>query len=103
MSAFSAAVDAIFADANMAVAAVYTPPGGGAAVPCRVMRNRRDQEFSAIEVGRPISSGDVIDVRASEVTPLGGGAFTIGAETLTIVSDPVTLDPDRLIWTCNVK
>jgi len=95
------AVDAVFA--AFGKAATYTPPGGGAATACTVIKDARDREPSGFS-GRPILQGTVIEVRKSEIAaPAKGGAFVVGAENLVIKSDPEAEDPDRLVWTCTVK
>lgn len=43
----------------------------------------------------------VVEVRKSELAnPEKGGVFTVGAETLKIVSAPRIEDPHGLVWTC---
>jgi hypothetical protein len=42
MTAFDRAAAALAADANLSEAARYLPAGGGAAIPCRVIRYQRD-------------------------------------------------------------
>jgi hypothetical protein len=78
----------------------YTPPGGPA-IPCLVIPNQGDRKVPGFS-GQPIAEGHTFDVRASEVTPVRDGVFTIDGEELTVLGDPVTNDPDRLVWTCTV-
>ena len=94
------AINAVFAARGRA--ASYAPPGGGSSSPCTVIDDSRDRQAAA-GLGRPVTRGNVLKVRKAEVdAPAKGGTFTIGAETLKIVGDPVTEDAARLIWTCTV-
>lgn len=94
-------------------AASYTPPGGSAVSPITVIQDQRDLDLSGFS-GRPMMQGDVIEVRKSEVAaPVAGGVFVPGvlvsgvfvpgATSYTIVGDPKSEDPDRLVWTCVVR
>lgn len=99
MNAFSAAIDAIFADPNMAADAVYRAGGLGAGVPCRVILTRPDLQ-SSFGDARINSETTMLDVRASEVTaPAAGDTITLGAEVLVIQGDPLR-DRERLAWKC---
>ena len=98
------AVDASYA--VWGVAATYTPPGGGSAVSCIVIKDARDRHASTSR-GRPVMKGTTLTVRRSEVAlPQKGGSFllTAMAESLTVQGDPVTpeADTERLEWVCTV-
>ncbi|KAB2937388.1 hypothetical protein [Hyphomicrobium sp.] len=98
------AVDASYA--VWGVAATYTPPGGGSAVSCLVIKDARDRHASAPR-GQPVMKGTTLAVRRSEIAlPRKGGTFdlTATAESLTVQGDPVTreADPERLEWVCTV-
>jgi len=97
MNAFAAAMDAIFADANMAVEATWTPQGGGA-VPVRVIRQAPD-EMTTFGAARILSDTTIIDVRVSEMTSVKSrDTIIIGADTFTVQGEPKR-DRERLIWT----
>lgn len=84
---------------NLAVDAVYTPPGGKG-VACRIMPRRPDEtaEFGG---SKPVVGSVVIEVRASEVAaPARGGTFTVGEMAYTVGAVRRQPDPDRLIWRC---
>lgn len=101
MTAFDDAIDTLFGDANLGVAATYTPPSGPIISGIRVIHARQDRELQTF--GQPFMRGDVIEVRASDVAnPQKDGVFTIAGETFTIASDPMMDDPDRLVWKCTV-
>jgi hypothetical protein len=101
-TAFDAALRRVFADRNIGSDAVYTPPGGGAPVPCRVVKRHGDRPVAFSEA-QPVGRATFIDVLAEAVTPARRGAFTIGGIVYTIVGDPVSEDQDRAIWTCVVR
>ena len=97
MTAFAAAMDAIFADINMATEATWTPQGG-APLPVRVIRKAPD-ELTTFGAARILSDTTIIDVRVSEMpTPKPGDTIIIGADTFTIQGEP-RRDSERLIWT----
>lgn len=90
----------------------YTPPGGSASAPVRIVAKSADRVVAFGE-GRPFAEGTVIEVRASEVSaPVTGGAFTPGklvdgvfvpgSVSYAIIGDPEQLDDLRLVWTCRV-
>jgi len=97
MSAFAAAMDAIFADQNMAAEATWTPQGG-APMPVRVIRKAPD-ELTTFGAARILSDTTIVDVRVSEMpSPKPGDAIIIGADTFTIQGE-AKRDRERLIWT----
>lgn len=97
MNAFSAAMDAIFDDPNMAVDAFWEVAGVPPMVPCRLMLKRPDDvmEFG----GAVIVSGTIlVDVRVSEIAaPAAGDVVTIGAERFRVQGKP-RRDRERLVW-----
>lgn len=99
MLAFSAAVNAIFADPNMAVDAIYRPRFGGAGVACRVILTKPDvlNDFG----GATVVSGTLrVDIRASDVpAPEEGARIVMGTDTVVIHGDPVR-DRLGLVWQC---
>jgi hypothetical protein len=106
MAVESASDRATFFNVNeFALAASYTPPGGGAAVACAILFDQADQEIGFGD-GRPVTSGKTVTVAADQVAaPARGGIFTITAtgEALKVLDDPTTADPDRKIWICTVR
>ncbi|NOX73483.1 MAG: hypothetical protein GXP03_07635 [Alphaproteobacteria bacterium] len=97
MSAFAAAMDAIFQDQNMAVEATWTPQGG-VPLPVRVIRKAPD-ELTSFGAARILSDTTLIDVRVSSEMPSvkSGDTIIIGADTFTIQGEPKR-DRERLIW-----
>jgi len=97
MTAFAAAMDAIFMDANMAADATWTPQGG-ATMPVRVIRKAPD-EMTTFGAARILSDTTLVDVRVAEMaTPKPGDTIIIAPDTFTIQGEPKR-DRERLIWT----
>lgn len=99
MLAFSIAVDAIFADPNMAVDAIYRPRFGGADIPCRVILTKPDAvtDYGATSI---VSGTLRVDIRASDVAkPEDGARIVMGAETVVIHGEPIR-DRLGLVWQC---
>jgi hypothetical protein len=101
MTAFSAAMDAIFADANMAADALWFEQGFGPGTACRVIRRAPD-EVSDFGQGRFRSETTTVYVRVSDVaTPMAGDLLTIGTEQFRVQGDPLR-DAERLVWSLNL-
>jgi len=97
MNPFAAAMDAIFADANMAADATWTAQGG-APLPVRVIRKAPD-EMATFGAARILSDTTLVDVRVSDMpTPKPGDTIIIGPDTFTLQGEPKR-DRERLIWT----
>jgi len=97
MSAFAAALDALFADVNLGLDATWYP-AGGAPVPVRVIRKAPD-EVTAFGAAQILSEATLVDARVSEMAnPRPGDGISIGTDTFTIQGEPKR-DRDRLLWT----
>jgi hypothetical protein len=99
MTAFSAAIAAIFADANMAADATWRVGGLAPDLPCRVILTRPDLGATFGDA-RITSETTMLDVRVSEIAaPAAGDTVTIAGEVLVIQGEPVR-DRERLAWKC---
>ena len=97
MTAFSAAMRAIFRDPHMAVDAAYRAAGVGAPVALRVVRRTPD-EVASFGSSRILTDTMLIDVLVSDLATVAvGDSFGI-AGTLWTVSAAPQRDRDRLIW-----
>ena len=97
MTAFAAAMDALFADVNMAVDATWYP-AGGAPQPIRVICKAPD-EVTSFRSAQVLSETTLVDMRVAEMAnPRPGDGISIGAENFTIQGEPKR-DRDRLLWT----
>ena len=100
MIPFSAAVDTVFA--RFGVDAVYTPDGGGA-VNVRVI-TRSPDEIVGFGDTRIHTETALFEVRSSEVAaPQPGDRLTVEGAEYVIQGEPERRDPDRLIWTLDVR
>lgn len=102
MNAFSAAIDAIFADPNMAADALWLQGGASPGVPVRVVFRAPDEvtEFGAARIQQATTT---IDVRVSDVTkPTVSDRFSIGGEFFTVQGTP-RRDVRRLMWTVDLR
>lgn len=99
MDAFAAAIDAVFADLNIARDARWRASGEGAGVIVRVISKRPDQaaNFGDSRVMLPTM---LVDVRRSQVAaPASGDTVEMDSETFEVIATPV-IDSLRLVWTC---
>jgi hypothetical protein len=102
MSAFTAAIDALFADPNLALAAVYRSGGASPGVPVRVILRRPDQ-IVAYGDTRIVSETVSIDIRMSDVAaPRAADSIEADGTIYLIQGEPVR-DPERLVWTINAR
>ena len=101
MSAFAAAVGALFADPNIGRDAVYFADGG---VPqlVRVVARRADA-ITDFGDARLWSETTRIDLRVAEVpTPRPGDRIEIDGEAFLIQGEPIR-DRERLVWTVDLR
>ena len=100
MTVFAGAVDAAFA--ALGIDATYTP-AAGEPVPVRVIARRPDTIVGFGET-RIHTETAAFEVRASEVgAPRPGDQLTVGGETSVVQGEPERRDPDRLVWTLDVR
>jgi hypothetical protein len=101
MNAFAAAMDAIFADANMAVEATWTPGGVGPATPVSLIRKAPD-ELTEFGAARILSDTLIVDIRVSEAPGFAAGdMIDIGGVPYTVQGEPQR-DREQLIWTAEL-
>lgn len=102
MSVFTEAIDALFADANLGLEAIWRPGGTGPGIPVRTILRRPDRVGDFGET-RIVAETAIIDVRVSQVpAPTEGDTFQIGGETLVIQGEPLR-DVERLVWTIEAR
>ena len=102
MNAFTTAMNIIFADANMAVDALWFAGGTGPGIAVRVVRKSPD-EITPFGAGRILSETTLLDARIADMpTPAPGDIVNIGIESFIIQGEP-KLDRERLIWTLNTR
>ena len=102
MNAFATAINRIFADANMAVDAIWFAGGTGPGIAIRVIRKSPD-EITPFGAGRILSETTLLEARVADMpTPAPGDPIQIGAEIFVLQGEP-KLDRERLIWTLNTR
>ncbi|MCU0909801.1 MAG: hypothetical protein MUE98_00210 [Rhodobacteraceae bacterium] len=101
MTAFAAAINALFADPNLAVAATLHRGDGSSAEVSIILR--RPDVVSEFNAGRFRSETLLIDVRVSDVPILAeGDQFVIDAEVFRVAGAPVR-DRERLVWAAEAR
>lgn len=98
MSVFTEAIDALFADANLARDAVFRAGAVDPGVPARVILRRPDRvgEFGETRI---VAETQLIEVRASEVPdPVEGDTFGLNGAVYLVQGAPMR-DAERLVWT----
>ena len=97
---FEGAVSATF-DA-FGIDAIYTPANGDP-ISVRVIAHRPDTivGFSETRIHAETAS---FEIRASEVAaPRPGDQLTVDGDSFVIQGEPERRDPDRLVWTVDVR
>ncbi|GAA4247519.1 hypothetical protein GBZ26_11320 [Azospirillum formosense] len=92
---FQRTLDSVFR--RHGVDAVYTPPRGGAPVPCRLTFARGDKEWRFREAGAS-TPARIAEARVSEVPLMEEeGVLAIGGQTY-VIGNATQPDADRLLW-----
>ena len=102
MTVFTAAMDRIYSNPSMAVAALWMSATTSEERTIRVIRRAPDRitEFGA---GGFVSETMMIDVRLSDLPdPHPGDLIVIGADSFTIQGEPIR-DRERLIWSLDLR
>ncbi|MCB1339062.1 MAG: hypothetical protein KDK10_16950 [Maritimibacter sp.] len=101
MTAFAAALDALFADAHLARDVVYTAEGGAPALVRAILR--RPDDVASFGEARLWSETTRLDLRVAEVpAPRPGDRVEIEGEAYLVQGEPVR-DRERLIWTVDLR
>jgi hypothetical protein len=102
MTVFSAAIDAIFADPNMAAEVLWLPLGVPPGQPVRAVTRSPDtiREFGAAQLSQP---GMTMDVRVAEVPEMSAqDRFVINGAYYQVQGRP-SRDSRRLIWSVDLR
>ena len=101
-TAFAAALDALFADPNLGVDAVFRAGGAGPGVPIRVIVRQPDRIGTFGET-RIAAATTTVDLRVAEVAaPAAGDTIEVDGTVYTIQGEPVR-DAARLLWTAELR
>ena len=102
MSAVEAAINALFADTNIATDAIYRALGTGDPQTVRIVTKRPDEVLDFGD-SRVVTATTVAEVRTSELPdPQAGDTLEISGETYTIQGTP-RRDTERLIWSLDLR
>ncbi len=97
---FAGAVDATFE--GFGIDAVYTP-AGGEPVSVRIIAKRPDAIVGFGET-RIHAETATFEVRTSEVAnPRPDDQLTVDGQTFVVQGEPERHDPDRLVWTLDIR
>ena len=102
MTVFAAAIDALFADPNLGLDAVYRVGGADPEVPVGAIVRQPDRvgEFGETRI---VAETLTIDVRVGEVAaPAEGDTIEVNGTVYVIQGDPVR-DAERLVWTIEAR
>ena len=101
MNAFAAAMDRIFANADMAEAAVWISGVTSEERPIRIIRRAPDR-ITDFGSARILSDTTTVDVRMADLAdPRPGDLIILGAASFVIQGEPAR-DSERLIWTAEL-
>jgi hypothetical protein len=102
MSAFAAAIDALFSDPNLGAYASYRVAGEDPAVPVRAIARQPDLTGPFGDT-RVHSATAMLDIRISDVAvPAEGDTIQLGSTVYVIQGAPVR-DTERLVWTVEAR
>ena len=102
MTVFTAAMDGIYSNPSMAVAALWMSATTSEERTIRVIRRAPDSitEFGA---GQFVSDTMMVDVRVYDLPdPRPGDLIVIGADSFTVQGEPIR-DRERLVWTLDLR
>jgi hypothetical protein len=101
-NAFEQAMAGIFSDPNMTQQATYTPVNGEL-MTLQVIARRPDEIIGFGET-RIHSETTLFDVRTSDILdPRPGDHLTVNGVAYVVQGEPERRDPDRLVWTLDVR
>ncbi len=101
INAFDDAMGRLFADPNLAREAIYQTPGDDP-VTIRVIARRADQVLDFGDT-RVHTGNSMFDVLVSEVLdPRPDDTLIVDGETYIVQGEPAR-DPERLVWTLDVR
>jgi len=102
MTAFAHALDILFTDPNLSLAALYRAGGAGAGQPVRVIRRMPDRLANFGE-GRFVTDAVMVDLLIAEVPDLAAGdTLEIGNALYELRGQPLR-DSERLTWAAEAR
>jgi hypothetical protein len=102
VTAFAAALDALFADPSLSVAATWRPGGTDAGAPVRVVRLSPDR-ITSFGDSHFVTDAVHLEIRVAEAPALArGDLIEIAGESFEIIGEPIR-DRERLLWTAEAR
>jgi hypothetical protein len=102
MSAFSAAIDVLFADPNLGTDAVWRTGGADPGMPVRVIVRQPDRIGNFGET-RIAAATTIFDIRTSDIAaPAEGDTIEMRGTIYVIQGEPIR-DAERLLWTLEAR
>ena len=102
MTAFAAAIDALFADPNLGVNAIYRAGGSGEAITLRAIVRQPDRIDTFGET-RIATQTTLFDIRTSELAaPVEGDTIEMDGAVSVIQGAPIR-DGEQLVWTLDTR
>ena len=102
MTAFTAAIDALFADPNLGVNAIYRAGGEAPGTTVKAIVRQPDRIGTFGET-RIATEATLIDIRTSELAaPVEGDTIEMDGAVYVIQGEPMR-DAERLVWTLDTR
>jgi hypothetical protein len=102
VTAFTAAVDILFTDPNLALPAIWHPGGAGPGQPVQMIRQCPDR-IAGFGESRFVTDTVVLQLRISDAPALAqGDLIEIAGEAFEILGEPLR-DGERLIWSAEAR
>ena len=102
MRALAIAIDALFADPNLGVDAIYRTGGSGEAITLRAIVRQPDRVGTFGET-RIATETTIIDIRTSDINAPAEGDTIEMSGTVYIIQGAPIRDTERLIWTIEAR
>jgi hypothetical protein len=102
VTAFTGAIDALFADPNLGADAIYRAGGSGEAITLRAIIRQPDRVGTFGETRIAIET-TIFDIRTSDIAaPAEGDTIERNGIVYVIQGEPIR-DAERLIWTIEAR
>jgi hypothetical protein len=102
VTAFTAAVDTLFTDPNIAMDAIYRAGGADPGMPVRAIVRQPDRIGTFGET-RIATETTIIDIRTSDINaPAEGDIIEMDGAVYIIQGEPIR-DAERLVWTIEAR
>lgn len=102
MTVFDAAIDSLFADPNLSVAATWRVGGIGDGVAVRIIRVSPADLALTVGGVETVSSTALFAVRAADIAaPAPGDTVTLATGEVMTVQGAPSFDQRKQVWTCD--